>query len=338
MKWFRNLLKRFRKAEPHTEVLPSQLVNAGGDNVLYSPKATRSNLPFSQFIPYLATLVLAAMAADIAAIYTRSYLIPTTAPNLAKKQDQPVPFRQKGEFDVILTRNIFNSDGIIPLVGGGSEQNSDGPVETNLSQARESSLPLTLVGTIVHADPGKSVATIEPKGSPDKVLPYVPNDTIEGLAELVKVIRKKVYIRNLQSKGLEYLQIKDDPTFKFTSKTVAIQDGPVSREGDSNFSMVRSDLDSMLSNLPDLLTKARAIPNTLPDGSVDGWKITEIEQGSIYEKLGIKDGDVIKGVNGEKVDSPAKAMELFNALRTQSSIRLTLDRGGRITQQNYSIK
>ena len=49
-------------------------------------------------------------------------------------------------------------------------------------------------------------------------------------------------------------------------------------------------------------------------GQVDGFTLVDIMPGSIYEQLGLQRNDVIKGVNGEGVNSPTKAMELYKSL------------------------
>ena len=38
---------------------------------------------------------------------------------------------------------------------------------------------------------------------------------------------------------------------------------------------------------------------------------------------------VIAEVNGEKIDSPAKAMELYSALKTSNDIKITVERNGK---------
>jgi len=54
--------------------------------------------------------------------------------------------------------------------------------------------------------------------------------------------------------------------------------------------------------------------------------------------LGFQIGDVIKGVNGEKVDSPAKALELYNTLKTSNQVKILMDRGGKETEFDYNVK
>jgi general secretion pathway protein C len=81
------------------------------------------------------------------------------------------------------------------------------------------------------------------------------------------------------------------------------------------------------------------VPNIVPGsgGRVDGFRFVAIQPNSIYEKLGFKPMDVIKRVNGQEVNSPTKAMELYNALKTESRLQLTVERNGREELFKYDI-
>jgi general secretion pathway protein C len=70
---------------------------------------------------------------------------------------------------------------------------------------------------------------------------------------------------------------------------------------------------------------------------VDGFRFVAIQPNSIYEKLGFKPMDVIKGVNGQPVNSPTQAMELYNALKSESRIELKVERNGRDETFKYDV-
>ncbi|MBK9293375.1 MAG: general secretion pathway protein GspC [Oligoflexia bacterium] len=289
------------------------------------------------YTPHVAILLIAAMAADLTAVMSRQYMMPM--PMVSSKKnilELAKPYKPLSSYDDILARNIFNSDGIIPDIQVASDSSGADISGT----ARESDLPLGLIGTIVHANPGKSVATLEFKNTSDKVIPYIPNDEIEGMATLIKIERKRVYIRNLSSGALEYIQIKDDTGgFSFSKKgsPAAKQDSPIMEEGENTFGITRSDLETQMANLPELLTQARGVPNIV-GGRINGFKITEIVPNSLFAKLGVKDGDVLKEVDGEKLDSPAKAMELYNSLRTKNKINISGERNGKPFTMTYNIR
>ena len=54
--------------------------------------------------------------------------------------------------------------------------------------------------------------------------------------------------------------------------------------------------------------------------------------------IGIRSGDVIKSINGKAIDSPNKALSLFEQLKGSSAINLEIERRGQPKQLNYGIK
>ena len=111
------------------------------------------------------------------------------------------------------------------------------------------------------------------------------------------------------------------------------------REIDPNrYVLDRSTLNNNLSNMAALFTQVRAIPNLGADGQSNGFKLSEIQPDSLFQQIGLRDGDVLTGVSGQSVSDPAKAMELLTTLRNQSSISLTVIRGGQPVQLQYNIR
>ena len=99
----------------------------------------------------------------------------------------------------IWENNIFHT-GPIPLQLKEASVSSD-PVK--------SSLPFKLRGTIIHANPRRSVATIN---SSQKTLSYQQGDVIEKQAEIKEILRAKVIFFNQNNNRLEYILIPEEKT------------------------------------------------------------------------------------------------------------------------------
>ena len=200
-------------------------------------------------------------------------------------------------------------------------------------------LPLELIGTIVHGNNKKSVATVQVKGQKE-IEPYKVSETIDGKAKIIEIEREKVIFINTRTQKKEYIQIEDESKFSIalSNPDKSLIDEPA--EEPTEFSFNRTEIDKHLENLPAILQDAKAVPYIIPGtgGEVGGFKLVAIKPGSIYEKLGLKRGDILKGVNGEKVDSPQKAMELYQALKSADSINLEISRGGTTKNLNYNIR
>lgn len=71
---------------------------------------------------------------------------------------------------------------------------------------------------------------------------------------------------------------------------------------------------------------------------VSGFKILKVEKGSVYEKIGLKDGDVIKRYNDKAITNTDEAMEMYNALKDDPKPVLQIERNGKIQEMHYIIK
>ncbi|HZO83026.1 MAG TPA: type II secretion system protein GspC [Candidatus Binataceae bacterium] len=107
--------------------------------------------------------------------------------------------------------------------------------------------------------------------------------------------------------------------------------------GPGRFAVDRLTLNDNLRNMASLFTQIRAIPNIGADGSSDGFRLSEIQPGSIFDQVGLHDGDILTSVDGQTVSDPARAMQMLGSLRNQSTINLTVLRNGQPLQLHYDI-
>ncbi len=105
---------------------------------------------------------------------------------------------------------------------------------------------------------------------------------------------------------------------------------------DTRYEIDKAIIDSSLSNLNTLATQARLVPS-FKNGIANGFKLFQIQPGSLYSSIGIENGDVITRINGYEINSPDKALEIYQKLRESSHVTLELDRGGQNIKKDYSI-
>lgn len=110
----------------------------------------------------------------------------------------------------------------------------------------------------------------------------------------------------------------------------------IEKVNSTTFNVARTEVDKALADLNQVLTQARAIPN-IENGQASGYKLFQIVPGSIYDKLGLQNGDVIKGLNGQPVNDPGKAFEMLNELKTSSFLELSVMREGKTSNFSYNI-
>lgn len=299
------------------------------------PSKNVKTLFFEKYLPALVFVLAGYFIADITILTFRDLMLPTQPPPARPQSFNNQQMNSRGAYNTITSRNIFSSDGVIPdpLRADGTA----GPGEKEVPVA--SSLPLVLKGTIVHSNPQKSIASVEAKS---KVIAYTVGDDIESLATLMEVQRGKIIIRNLNNSRLEFIEVKTDaskvifggakPTVPTSGPSDVVQVAP------NKFELKRSDLQKYTKDLGSILQQAASIPVRDGSGQITGFKLLSVQPGSIFTQLGVGSGDIIKSVNGEPIDSPAKAMELYQMLQNASSITLGYERDGSTIENVYNIK
>lgn len=198
--------------------------------------------------------------------------------------------------------------------------------------AEPSKLPLGLIGTIVRAEPEKSLASVllvESKASGE----FRSGQRIGSSAELESVERQRIQIKNLASGKLESIYLG-----AYNSAKAVTAQAMEAAGAEKEFHVKRSKVDSVLANMAKFLQDARAAPVKSADGKISGFRLEWIAEGSLYHQLGLKPGDVLKSVNGVALDSLASGMQIFEQFRNSSMIRIAADRGGKSVSLTYLIR
>jgi len=113
----------------------------------------------------------------------------------------------------------------------------------------------------------------------------------------------------------------------------------VTKVSDFEYHIDRGLLDEKLQDLGALGREARVIPNyDRESGSYKGFKLIGVRPNSLYRNIGIRSGDVILQVNGEEMNSPSKALELFTKLQTSNEISMDIKRRGKVETLLYKIQ
>jgi general secretion pathway protein C len=118
--------------------------------------------------------------------------------------------------------------------------------------------------------------------------------------------------------------------------TLPPKTGGIRLEGDKAY-ISRAKVDSTLADLNNIIQQARMVPN-MNNGQVDGFRVFAIAPGSIFQELGLQNGDVISRINGTEVNSVEKAIPMLQLLRTEPSVSIDLVRGGSKKTLNLEIR
>ena len=106
---------------------------------------------------------------------------------------------------------------------------------------------------------------------------------------------------------------------------------------ENQYVVAKSEINNALTNLSDLATKARIVPS-FRNGVANGFKLFSIVPDSLYAKIGIQNGDVIRRINGYEMNSPDKALEIYQKLRDANRVEIEIERRGETLRKSYSIE
>ena len=99
----------------------------------------------------------------------------------------------------------------------------------------------------------------------------------------------------------------------------------------------RREVDHSIDNLNKVVTELRAVP-LIKDGKSLGFRIFNIRPGSVIDRMGLANGDVVQSVNGVALDEPSKALAMLEDLRTADRLTVDLLRKNKPTTLIYDIR
>ncbi|MFL6648472.1 MAG: type II secretion system protein N, partial [Sulfurifustaceae bacterium] len=255
-----------------------------------------------------------------------------TPPQSVAETPPAVVNENPGDYNLqaLLSANVFGQ--VAPTAAKGS---------VSLDAIPLSSLNLVLSGVMVTS--AGSFALISADGNPE--LPFGVGQEIVAGVTLYAVYGDRVLIR--RGGATETLMLKDiSPDL---AKGSIVTSAPPSanvdssginpnssrarrRERNRQFFIDRQQLNQQMQQ-PEVLSQALMVPN-----AGGGFLVREIQPGSVYEKFGLKVGDVIASVNGHAVNTMDDVMRLYQQVASTSNLQINVKRAGRNETLVYNIQ
>jgi general secretion pathway protein C len=87
--------------------------------------------------------------------------------------------------------------------------------------------------------------------------------------------------------------------------------------------------DRMVSKeLPTILMSAASEP-VVENGTIQGFRLFQFEPGSVFEKLGMEDGDIVSSINGVPLNDVARTIQFLNGLKAEKQVEVSIIRNGK---------
>jgi general secretion pathway protein C len=296
---------------------------------------------FYLLLPILLGVSLGHLAATALGIY----LAPPILPAGGEVSERPAPAKPAAlpDYQVVLERNIFDSTARQTATLTGEESG------TPAAAAPVVRTDLTLFGTVTRG--AASLAVIK---AGQEVKTYRLGEQVPGGGLIEEIQRLSVQIRapdgTIQTLSLfKEPESRDNraaapgptsgtPNSSASSAPAAADSaaGEIRSVGENRWVIPQALAEDARGNVSELLKQARVEPNIV-NGKTQGFVVRMIQPRSLLAGLGIQRGDVLMQVNGIELDSPEKALQIFQQLREAKNISIGLLRNGNSFSFEYEI-
>lgn len=246
-------------------------------------------------------------------IFVAAYLVADTASVLAKGRLEAVPLdevhvpppaestRPPVPLRAFLRRNLFDAE--VGTKPAGPKKPS--PSTTGCVAASGHSLSATIVS--VDAKRSRAVVDGEQLALGDPI----------GEATVTAIQRRRVVLERggaCELLGLDAAPPRPNPV---TPKK------PIARRG----VVTRNEIDETLNNLPVIARDARIVPR-FEKGQPVGFALLRIRRGSLYERLGLENGDVVRHVDGYDIANTKNLFGLTQKVLSKEEVTVDIVRRG----------
>jgi type II secretion system protein C len=111
----------------------------------------------------------------------------------------------------------------------------------------------------------------------------------------------------------------------------------IERLSENMWRVGRDNLVEQLDNFGQLMKEARLTPH-FSGGQPDGFMLTNLPRNSFLARMGLRSGDIMKGINGQKFGSLEEFFQAYQQLQTEPMLQLEVERSNRTETLTYEIR
>ncbi len=284
---------------------------------------------YTTIFNFVALSILLFIGVDIFYRIVGAQLNDVGIQEIAKARPSPAKGYRRpplSNYRAITERNIFGS------LKGASEEIKPSEYE-NLEPT---SLKLALVGTIAGSD--KDAAAVIEETDKRRQELYRLGDSVKD-ATLKAILEGKVV---LSVDGKDEILTMVEPSSRRSSSSSTVRGSitssravtPQRRSTGVTRTIRRSDIQKSLEDVSGLLGQARIV--SAPSG--DGFALSNIKSGSLFAKMGLRNGDTVQGVDDRPITGTEDVVSFYEELGSASNITLNVIRSGREMSLPFRIR
>ena len=196
---------------------------------------------------------------------------------------------------------------------------------------------LSLSGVIVAKNMSSSIAVLKNLDTGKTVIRKVGESIFD--MELTHVFQDGIILK--KGEKIFWLLLEKSLHFKTDLETlkrskghekVALENNLPKREFDRAEVMERAERERAL-----IIKDTSVIPNYV-NGKIDGFKVIGLPKTGIASEVGLQKGDVIKEVNGMKLNSLSALVMLYSKISVEERYEVLIERDKKLIRQVYILK
>ena len=253
--------------------------------------------------------------------------LPAMQQQAAKNQEQRS--RPFSHYNAIVSRNLFDTKASVETT----------PKAVDVEGLEQTRLKLKLWGT-VSGDEKEAYAVIEEGANRTQNL-YRVGDTIQNAT--VKIILREKVVLSVNGRD-EILELEEAKSRRAVAsgpyRPVAASPAASPRSAPmrtQKITLRRDQIESAIQDVSQLMSEVNIRPH-FHQGQPDGMMLSRIKPNSLFMRMGLRNGDVITGVNEEAIQSVDDALSFYESLKQADTVALQLKRGGRERRIEYTIR
>ncbi|MGB9766939.1 MAG: type II secretion system protein GspC [Sulfurihydrogenibium sp.] len=99
----------------------------------------------------------------------------------------------------------------------------------------------------------------------------------------------------------------------------------------------KSELERITADPGIMFTQIRLIPY-VENGQTKGFRFDWIQDGSLFQKMGLQVGDVLVAINNQQINSGEDAFRILQIIRNEPNFKVTILRNGKTMELNYFVE
>ncbi len=282
---------------------------------------------------WVANGTLAVLCCFLAVATVRQFLAHAATPNSAFLATSAAPVAKPDALRLDPQRIVEASPFSLP-----------GATAVDMNNLPATQLSLRLLGTLVTASLDTSFAAIE---ETDSRLSHIvkTQDRIKNTATIVSIERKRIVLDNAGQR--EELVLDEAPAANPSNNALALQARGTARRNAVRSASAASSLSdeiamrnrsapttqaapsttsnvvSASSDPAKLLKQARLLPK-FEEGNMVGMQINAIEGDSLFARIGLHNGDIVKEFNGSPVTDTKRGLDMLRNFTTAQEFNLVV--------------